>query len=128
MAITVETFLRTSSFYFRITVRYNDTKGYVDLNNAEDIIVYILNQESGEVIAVKQLTQDSSAGYESIVFVDASNGVMDVAMNPEDMVDSGGDLVDEGMYEYIVEVIEADSNFTGGEANFKAFGEAFILA
>ena len=129
MATAVETHLRTSDFYFRIQLKYNDTRLPIDVGNANDIRVDVINQESGEIIAVKTLSQDSATGYESIVLVDpTTDGYVDVPMNKEDFTDSAGVLVDKGMYEYVATVIEVDSNFQGGYADFQGFGEAFILA
>ena len=129
MANAVETHLRTSDFYFKILLQYNDTELPINVGNVDDIMVEIINQESQEVIAVKLLSQDSATGYESILLLDpTADGYIDVAMNKEDFEDSAGTLVDKGMYEYIATVYVTDSNFVGGLADFQGFGEAFILA
>ena len=129
MATAVETHLRTSDFYFRILLKYNDTRLAINTALADDIRVEIINQESQEIIAIKTLSQDSATGYESIILVDPTTaGYIDVAMSKEDFIDSAGTLVDKGMYEYIATVYVTDSNFPGGLADFQGFGEAFKLA
>jgi len=129
MAASVETFLRTSDFYFKILLKYKDTGLPINTANADDIVVEILNAETEEIICIKTLSQDSATGYESIILLDpTADGYIDVPINKEDMEDSAGELVAEGLYQYRVTIIETDSNFQGGVADFKGFGDAFILA